>query len=945
MPAPLPVASGAKRRKVGADSQTPSATEKRHASRIFAPFRTLGHVTSAVPFAVSTLGQSFVITTVVGTAFQMYDAASLHLLFVSSPPTTALITGVSTQFHFVYAIWGSSLGVFRRGRLEYAVDTGSDTPLRKLLVFGSFVCVATDDAIYVFRFASADKATPPELYTTIVLPPGVGSVVKLVHPHTYLNKIVVATVSYILLFNVRTGTLVFQSTPFTDALLTDIDSAPALDTLGLVFDDGTLQLYNLRYNKVLFELSCQQRTTSVSFRSDGSAHIVVGTADGDLYFYDLNRKRRVHILRDVHTASHGGVVRVAFLNGQPVFVTAGGDNSLREYVFDPEPSTSTSNLIVSSPRTLRSRAGHSLPPTHLVFADDAGHFLISASRDRSLWLFSLRKDAQSHEFSQRESVGSSGKRRAGAVGSLREKFPEITALAYEATKKGEWENVVTAHVGEAFARTWDADRGIVGRFRLASTDKTTVSTVGISFCGNFAMLGSAAGSVDIYNLQSGQHRRRIRAHRKAVTGVAVDGLNRTVITASADGEVQFREFKTLALVSKLSLSTPAMKMLLHRATELIAVALANNTIVVLDLSARRVVRELRGHAGGITAFDFSADGRWIVSASEDSTVRTWDLPTGSCVDAAHVASVVTALRVSGDGGEWLATAHRDGVGINLWTNRTLFREMTLARVREVETEMGEPTLGGEGAEGLLCGAIKLESDDDEEEDEEEEASGTYMSPEQLDPKLVTLTTLPRTRYSTLANLDIIKARNKPIAPPKQPEKVPFFLTLGGNATIPKEEVKPGTATVRRKKVDDGMSVFQRALIRAHAMDDYTDVITHLKSLSPAATDLELRTFATSLPPTPSAPATPAEMTSYFIRALTFHLTLRRDYDLVHAWMALLLRVHGGYLMSCTTAGGDGFEEEVAEALRGWKKVEERERGRVDELVGYCNGVINFLRLE
>ena len=39
-------------------------------------------------------------------------------------------------------------------------------------------------------------------------------------------------------------------------------------------------------------------------------------------------------------------------------------------------------------------------------------------------------------------------------------------------------------------------------------DDTEVTSVAISSCGTFAVIGSAGGAIDMYNLQSGQHRRR-----------------------------------------------------------------------------------------------------------------------------------------------------------------------------------------------------------------------------------------------------------------------------------------------------------------------------------------------------------------------------------------------------------------------------------------------------
>jgi U3 small nucleolar RNA-associated protein 21 len=106
-----------------------------------------------------------------------------------------------------------------------------------------------------------------------------------------------------------------------------------------------------------------------------------------------------------------------------------------------------------------------------------------------------------------------------------------------------------------------------------------MQSIAISPCGTFALIGSAGGAIDMYNLQSGQHRRRFPVrltqneanklklqqlqeegtlmledsqappkfnkgqgrHKGAVTGLAVDSLNRVVISCGDDGKVKVRE--------------------------------------------------------------------------------------------------------------------------------------------------------------------------------------------------------------------------------------------------------------------------------------------------------------------------------------------------------------------------------------------------------------------
>jgi U3 small nucleolar RNA-associated protein 21 len=101
----------------------------------------------------------------------------------------------------------------------------------------------------------------------------------------------------------------------------------------------------------------------------------------------------------------------------------------------------------------------------------------------------------------------------------------------------------------------------------------------------------------------------------------------------------------------------------------------------------------------------------------------------------------------------------------------------------------------------------------------------------------------------------------------------------------------------------------------------TPFITHLKSLSPSAADLEIR----SLSPDELIP---------FIQALTSRLQQKRDYELVQAWMSVFLRLH---------VDAVAHDEGLVEALGEWSGVQEQEGRRLGELVGFCGGVVGFLR--
>lgn len=554
-----------------------------------------------------------------------------------------------------------------------------------------------------------------------------------------------------------------------------------MDIIAVGTTTGSVYLYNLKKGKILGQKivtaaeDASAKVVSLSFRTDGSPHLVAGLNTGDLFFYDLAKKARVHVLRHAHKETHGGISNAKFLNGQPIVVSNGGDNHLKEYVFDPTLSTSNSS-IVSPPRHLRSRGGHSAPPVTIEFPDEEkSHFIYSASGDRSFWSFSLRKDAQAQEMSQRPQKQKNGKRQAGQVQSMKEKFNEIIAISSSQTREGDWENILTAHKDEPFARTWESKNKRVGRFNLNTIDNGMVKSVCISHCGNFGLVGSAQGGIGVYNLQSGLLRKKYVLHKKAVTGLSIDGMNRKMVSCGLDGIIGFYDFSQSKYLGKLQLEAPITSMVYHKSSDLIACALDDLSIVIIDVTTQKVVRVLIGHTNRITSLDFSPDGRWIVSVGLDATMRTWDLPTGGCIDGVRLPVVATGIKFSPIG-DVLATTHVSGNGISLWTNRAQFRPISTRHVEEEDfATILLPTASGDGGSSMLDGALEGDTDEDDV------LAQTYTTLDQIDESLITLSLGARSKFSNLVHLDVIKQRSKPKEAPKKPENAPFFLSLSGQA--------------------------------------------------------------------------------------------------------------------------------------------------------------------
>jgi U3 small nucleolar RNA-associated protein 21 len=496
----------------------------------------------------------------------------------------------------------------------------------------------------------------------------------------------------------------------------------------------------------------------------------------------------------------------------------------------------------------------------------------------------------------------------------------------------------------------------------------------MSPCGNFALIGSAKGTISMYNLQSGIDRGRFPAkltpmeakrlkmakaqassdfiglddsqkfspgrgkHVGRVSGIQVDSLNKTVVSCAEDGLLKFWDFSSNQLVHEIDWSmTTLTGMRYHQPSDLIAVSCGDGYIRVVDISTRKLVRELNASfgltkgVGRILDLCFSPDGKWIVAVSEDGVLRVWDLLTGHLIEALRFKSAPKALGFS-PSGEFLATSHDDSVGVTIWTNRSLFARVSTRQIKPTDiVDVDTPHTAGDGAEGTLEAAFT------EDEGVEDSNEVTAPSVGQLSKDLLTLSLVPKPRWQTLLNLDVIRQRNKPLEAPQKPVAAPFFLPslesssktgvdkAGALALLaPESSPQDASSKSRISKIADPAvshtSTFT-SLLRAR---NHTGLVTHLSSLPPASADLAIRTLE---------PAPPYSEPVTFLDALTKRLKQRRDYELIQTWIAVFIKCHKELAME---------SEEVRMALGRWRDENRKVEEGFGEQVGFCRGVSGWV---
>ncbi|RGB38492.1 Utp21 specific WD40 associated putative domain-containing protein [Rhizophagus diaphanus] len=884
--------------------QTPS-----NHTKIFQPFRAIGYFANDIPFDIQKRGDVYYLTTCVGNSFHVYECGKLNLITIG-PQTNQPITAIASLNEDTFAACGKEIIVYHRGK-EVTRYTGNiKGNIFSLIIFSNYIIALNDDNVLTLW-----DHTSGEFYDEIKFDENF-TLSTVIHPSTYLNKILIGSrQGKMQIWNVRTKKMIY-SFPSFESPITFLTQSPVVDVIAIGLLNGTIILHNIKLDESIMSLKQEGCVTSISFRTDDRHVMASANMHGDISMWDLDKQKLYNVIKGAHD---GLIPSMQFLIGQPILITSGADNSIKEWIFEGRDGFEH--------RVLKSRSGHHSPPTKIKYYGSSGHFILSAAGDRSLRVFSVIRDSQSVELSQ-GSIIKQSKRSKKHVDEL--KFPQITDFSSSESKQKEWDNILTCHINDSRARTWSFQRKALGEHIFKTLDGTSIKASNISACGNFGFIGTSSGVIEMFNMQSGLHRRTFAGndgHVKSISGLASDPVNRILISSSLDGTVKIWDFHTAKVLHTIKIMSPISAMLFHCNNDLLAIISDDLCIRVIDIETRKVVREFWGHRNRISDLTFSPDGRWIVSTSLDTTIRTWDLPTGHLVDIFRVEDIPTSVTFSPTG-DFLATSHVNNVGIFLWANRAQFYNVSLRNISDDEIiyTVALPTTTG------------LESDNEDESDEvvnDKEDEKSFETAEQLSEQMITLSSMPKSKWQNLLNLETIKKRNKPKEPPKVDEKAPFFLpTLPGvdpkfipvnNSNESKDKEKSKNIKMSDIKVE---TEFVRILKKNQEEGDYTEFFEFTKTLNPSAIDFELRSL--------SLENNFLDL-KYFLNAIEFKLKTKKDFELVQAYLNHFLKIYGDIILS------NNDDQQLYNHLTSILNEHKKEWKRIEELLHYNLCVLGFFR--
>ena len=505
-------------------------------SKIFLKNRALGYVSNHIPLVTRYIKRrkENLIVTCVGNSFHTYGCSHFTLLSVSGTHPGE-ITSLAGDVYHIYTACGEEIYAWRRGTEVKHIYKGHDCTVHSLLPFGPhLISVDENSNVKVWDI----KTT--ELITELTFNNNHFKITTLIHPNTYMNKILFGSEQgQLQLWNLKILKSIYTFKGWNTPV-TALEQAPAIDVAAIGLSDGRIILHNLKVDETIFELvqdwGC---VISISFRTDEHPIMATGSLEGHIVFWNLEQRK---VESQLHKAHFGAVTGLKYLPNEPLLVSSSPDNSLKLWIFD---------LADGAGRLLRIREAHSEPPTLIRFYGDKGDNILTAGSDSSLRKFSTITEILNKSLG-RASFNRKAAKKRGRLVEDPLLMPPIIDFASEITRDKEWDNIAAIHSGLGTVTTWSFDKSKMGEHKLLpekfKSNRNIVATnVCLTKCGNFVVIGYNNGHVERFNIQSGLHRASYGtdkgAHQGPVRGVMVEFLNQIVITAGRDAFIKFWSFK------------------------------------------------------------------------------------------------------------------------------------------------------------------------------------------------------------------------------------------------------------------------------------------------------------------------------------------------------------------------------------------------------------------
>ena len=197
-------------------------------------------------------------------------------------------------------------------------------------------------------------------------------------------------------------------------------------------------------------------------------------------------------------------------------------------------------------------------------------------------------------------------------------------------------------------RLWDVEAGRERRRFIGHT--ASVWSVAFSPDGKRALSGGADQTVRLWDVDSGSELRRFEGHAGLILCVSFAPDGKRALSAALDHSIVLWDVATGKELRRLDGVAHDVNAVAFAPSGSEALLCGDNVIHLVDLKTGKELRAFKGHTASVTSVCFSPDGKYVLSGSDDGSVRLWETASGRLVRSfvGH-DSYVKSVAFSADG--------------------------------------------------------------------------------------------------------------------------------------------------------------------------------------------------------------------------------------------------------------------------------------------------------